>query len=310
MPVNREAPRETRRLRDVGAWVYPDERIRSDSATGTNTNTVGTNTGVTALQQLRFLRELRARELRASGEESARLPGLEPCPSFGPLGRRDASTFAGPSQEAECPMELDMPEAQDFSQPSPCSFLQGGQHFHGTQRVSQASAAASEDWGVQVTIEEVNQQTGYVCGSMRAENVPQAKTPVLTFWEGDIIDNVNHCFITSKWGADKKIDVKHWPKFKGFEPLRRQVQAAGGRCDGLSAHSHVFMRWKEKNFVNVGDDCGLTIAGFYYICISRQTGTIEGFYHDPNSSPFQKLQLVPMRKEQRQGYVSSSFEFR
>lgn len=71
---------------------------------------------------------------------------------------------------------------------------------------------------------------------MRAENVPQAKTPVLTFWEGDIIDNVNHCFITSKWGADKKIDVKHWPKFKGFEPLRRQVQAAGGRCAMRTVH--------------------------------------------------------------------------
>ena len=55
MPVNREAPRDTRRLRDVSGWVFPDERRRSDSATGTNTNSVGTNTGVTALQQLRFL---------------------------------------------------------------------------------------------------------------------------------------------------------------------------------------------------------------------------------------------------------------
>ena len=39
----------------MGGWVFPDERTRSDSATGTTTNTVGTNTGVTALQQLRFL---------------------------------------------------------------------------------------------------------------------------------------------------------------------------------------------------------------------------------------------------------------
>lgn len=78
-------------------------------------------------------------------------------------------------------------------------------------------------------MQEVNLETGYVCGSMRAENVPQAKTPVLTFWEGDIIDNVNHSFITSKWGADKNIDVKHWPRFAGFDPLRRLVQAAGGR---------------------------------------------------------------------------------
>ena len=46
-------------------------------------------------------------------------------------------------------------------------------------------------------LQEVNLDTGYVCGSMRADNVPQAKTPVVTFWEGDIIDNVNHSFITS-----------------------------------------------------------------------------------------------------------------
>ena len=70
------------------------------------------------------------------------------------------------------------------------------------------------------------------------------------------------------------------------------------------------MRWKERNFVNVGEDCGLTIAGFYYICISRQTGSIEGFYHDPHSSPFQKLQLRPLQAEWRLGYVSSQFEYR
>jgi len=54
----------------------------------------------------------------------------------------------------------------------------------------------------------------------------------------------------------------------------------------------------------------LTIAGFYYICISRQTGSIEGFYHDPHSSPFQKLQLRPLHAEWRLGYVSSQFEYR
>lgn len=82
------------------------------------------------------------------------------------------------------------------------------------------------------------------------------------------------------------------------------------RCDGLSTHSHIFMRWKERKFVNVGEDCGLTIAGFYYICISRQTGIIEGFYHDPHSSPYQKLHLKPLRSNCRQGYVSTYVEYR
>ena len=38
-------------------------------------------------------------------------------------------------------------------------------------------------------------------------------------------------------------------------------------------------------------DCGLTIGGFYYACLNRAEGSIEGFYHDPNSSPFQRLEL-------------------
>ncbi len=42
-------------------------------------------------------------------------------------------------------------------------------------------------------------------------------------------------------------------------------------------------RWKEKFFVNVGTDCGLTIAGFYYVCFSRSDGSVHGFYYDPNS---------------------------
>ena len=45
----------------------------------------------------------------------------------------------------------------------------------------------------------------------------------------------------------------------------------------------LFQRWKEQYFVNVGTDCGLTIAGFYYVCFSCNDGSINGFYYDPNS---------------------------
>ncbi|KAL7215017.1 hypothetical protein ACSBR1_027238 [Camellia fascicularis] len=43
------------------------------------------------------------------------------------------------------------------------------------------------------------------------------------------------------------------------------------------------LRWKEQYFVNVGTDCGLTIAGFYYVCFSCSDCSINGFYYDPNS---------------------------
>ena len=38
--------------------------------------------------------------------------------------------------------------------------------------------------------------------------------------------------------------------------------------------------------MNVGTDCGLTIAGFYYVCFSCSDGSINGFYYDPNSRYF------------------------
>lgn len=101
----------------------------------------------------------------------------------------------------------------------------------------------------------------------------------------------------------------------------------------------VMQRWKEQYFVNVGTDCGLTIAGFYYVCFSCSDGSISGFYYDPNSrlvlrsylmtqtiicfcclciekliicffflaSPFQKLELKTVN-EGRTGFSFSSYE--
>ena len=54
MPVNREQPRELRR-RYPNFAVWPEERRSEDPSTGATTSTVGTNTGTTAVQQLRFL---------------------------------------------------------------------------------------------------------------------------------------------------------------------------------------------------------------------------------------------------------------
>lgn len=38
---------------------------------------------------------------------------------------------------------------------------------------------------------------------------------------------------------------------------------------------------------------GLTISGFYYVALRRQTGEIDGLYYDPGSQPFQVLELRP-----------------
>ncbi|RMZ77361.1 hypothetical protein DV737_g4414, partial [Chaetothyriales sp. CBS 132003] len=38
---------------------------------------------------------------------------------------------------------------------------------------------------------------------------------------------------------------------------------------------------------------GLTISGFYYIALHRQTGCIDGLYYDPGSQPYQSLRMAP-----------------
>ncbi|RDY02108.1 Glucose-induced degradation protein 4-like protein, partial [Mucuna pruriens] len=161
--------------------------------------------------------------------------------------------------------------------------------FSGTQNVS--SLQKDEAWRVNVRIQGCDLEHGYLCGTMEALNVPMADTPVVTFWEGEIVDTKNYTFFTGKWEATPDDDIRHWTKFPSFSPLLGQVEVDGGKSLDLSNYPYIFMRWKEQYFVNVGTDCGLTIAGFYYVCFSCSDGSISGFYYDPNSSPFQKLEL-------------------
>ncbi|CAL5422604.1 unnamed protein product [Camellia sinensis] len=195
------------------------------------------------------------------------------------------------------------------------------QAFSGTQNVS--SLQKDEAWRVNVRIQGCDLDHGYLCGTMEALNVPMADTPVVTFWEGEIVDMKNYTFFTGKWEATvgkpfslmvvlsivnrSEVDTRHWTKFPSFSPLLSQVEVDGGRSLDLSNYPYIFMRWKEQYFVNVGTDCGLTIAGFYYVCFSCSDGSINGFYYDPNSSPFQKLELK-ITNEGRSGFSFSSYE--
>ncbi|KAF2824980.1 hypothetical protein CC86DRAFT_353686 [Ophiobolus disseminans] len=51
--------------------------------------------------------------------------------------------------------------------------------------------------------------------------------------------------------------------------------------------------------------CGLTISGFYYVCLRRSDGLCEGLYFDPQSSPYQCLRL-----ESRRGWGRGAWGFR
>ena len=100
---------------------------------------------------------------------------------------------------------------------------------------------------------------------METFNTPNAPLcPVITAWEGEVVDNANHSFLTQKWGATREVDMKHWRKFvRGFSPLAADVSRNEGRTQQLAQCPFIFMRWKETFFVN-NESSGLTIAGFYY----------------------------------------------
>lgn len=170
-----------------------------------------------------------------------------------------------------------------------CTFLQPGTRFTGTQKVP---TNREDAWIVSVMIQGYDAERGYVCGSIEAQNLPTSDETVVTFWEGEIVDNRNYTFFTGRWDATRAKDIEHWSKFQPFRQFKEAVVRGSGKLLDLSTSRYVFMRWKEQFFVNVSPDCGLTIAGFYYVCFDRCHGTIEGYYHDANSSPWQKLDLA------------------
>ncbi|KAL9264868.1 hypothetical protein AKJ16_DCAP08704, partial [Drosera capensis] len=76
-----------------------------------------------------------------------------------------------------------------------------------------------EAWRVNVRIQGCDLESGYLYGIMEALNVPMADTPVVTFWEGEIVDTKTYTFYTGEWEAAAEDDIKHWTKLPSFMPL-------------------------------------------------------------------------------------------
>ena len=83
-------------------------------------------------------------------------------------------------------------------------------------------------------------------GKGRCANAGSSLTSICkTLWQpsGQIIDNTNFFFYTSRWDASKQTDMEHWSKFAPFAPLKAAVAHNGGLDLKLSQLPHVFMRW-------------------------------------------------------------------
>ncbi|CAG8584662.1 4853_t:CDS:2 [Ambispora gerdemannii] len=192
-----------------------------------------------------------------------------------------------------------------------CSFLHSGLSFNGTQNLMNSHPSQREEWGVKVTIQYVDYKTGTAIGLMEALNVPSSNNKVVTYWEGEIIDLVNHSWWTNKWQATPDVDLQHWRKFEAFRGTDGRSISRGflsRKWFKQVCEKYIFMRWKERCFVDMSaQDSGLTIAGFYYICIKRSDGSIEGYYYDPVSTPYQKLTLKPVIEGTGLSFAEFSF---
>ncbi|KAG0307788.1 hypothetical protein BGZ97_000285 [Linnemannia gamsii] len=179
-----------------------------------------------------------------------------------------------------------------------------------TSTLSGMRARQVEEWNVKVSISAVDYYAGTVCGHMEAMDVPMSESNVVTFWEGEIIDFDNHTMWTRKWSAKDRTDLDHWRRleaFRGMDEKHIIKGAENGRFKGHVAQKYIFMRWKERHFVNMSEHTsGLTIAGFYYVSMRRSDGYVEGFYHDQASTPFQHLSLNP--SFETAGFSSPIFE--
>ena len=103
----------------------------------------------------------------------------------------------------------------------------------------------------------------------------------------------------------------HRNKAAGSDSKAKHDEQYGRQHEG-DVDGHLYE--PNRNFANGGDNqdddddsdtfedvdpsepdsaCGLTISGFYYVCLRRSDGALEGLYYDPQSSPFQRLYLQP-----------------
>ena len=227
--------------------------------------------------------------------------------------------YAGASQ---LPPPRDLAEFRVSRIPSTVSPTYPRPNFPHLSHPSVSSSNAPETWPVKVTIHSVCFDSMTLTGTMEAFNVPdksssyapttptkKISTSITTFLTGEILDFNVHTLLTTSWNAKVSIDSTYWRKLGPFKNLSEKEIVAGLVSRKWMQENvyekWVLMRWKEKCFVTPSDaQSGLTISGFYYVCLRRSDGFLEGLYYDPLSSPYQHLEL---RAVGRGG--GSSYEF-
>ncbi|KAL4985586.1 vacuolar import and degradation protein-domain-containing protein [Aspergillus falconensis] len=229
---------------------------------------------------------------------------------------RPGMTFSG-FQRAASSASVILPQQGLSSPPNDPMIVNGSDHNrisiqttngrrYFASQIYNLRTGKEENWPVKVTIHDINTHDMTLSGTMEAFNIPDKTSPsrdaiIVTFLEGEIIDFNSHTLETKNFKADAEIDSTYWRELQPFkdltdEEMTRNLVSRKWITDEL-CKGWILMRWKERCFITPTDARqGLTISGFYYISLHRDTGNIEGLYYDPGSSPYQQLSLKPETK--------------
>lgn len=163
--------------------------------------------------------------------------------------------------------------------------LYNGSSFSGHQK------SKKESYEVNVKIQHIDYENSYLCGYLCINHLTQSYPSLTTFFEGEIISR-QYPFLTKKWETTEEIDRAHWSMFEAFEQkYSKTFNLDSFDYDELEKSDYIYMRWKEHFLVpdhTIKHVEGASYAGFYYICYSKRTSSIKGYYFHINSEHFER----------------------
>lgn len=136
---------------------------------------------------------------------------------------------------------------------------------------------------LRIDIHQVHLENNFVCGTVtwvfkhgsQLERVKFSKK-----FDGEIISQ-QYPFHAEKWGMQSHRDQMFWSKFEPFK-----VFAESFKMDNVDygevGKEYVFMRWKE--YPEINPMLHHLPHGFFYICLSKWNGRLEGFYQERDSN--------------------------
>ncbi|WBW72870.1 GID complex subunit Gid10 [Schizosaccharomyces osmophilus] len=191
---------------------------------------------------------------------------------------------------------------------SPSWWLRSGSVFQGTQLEGCHSISGlpsttnpKDRWIVDVSIHLVDYKKMQLEGQLDAypQNPESRSSSISTAWSGEILDfSENKNFATEKWGAPLEVDICFWRKLSPFQSMDTDMFLdiiTDGKKLSKVCDKYIFMRWKDILYLgNQVDRSNYKISGFYFCCLSRATGNVQGYYYDPhNTACSQPLDLYP-----------------